>query len=248
MSNLLNGLAFSLSCLTDLADQKIAQEVINVFLASASGVKPRKAGAFQADSDIRDAQALVRLLVNEDSLHEGMQGGSLVLEVSKDCGFQVQWNKSPHAGFPFVGGHLMFPAISKNSGLLDDFLALIKELVRVTSPAYGEVRSMAVRGWDAPMNLELRLPDVPSVSIYGREYIDMFGREKIDTAPFVAREIVGECYWLVAHQPVIEGVPDEQRQRIRNHLGADAFMADGKWKYSDGRAPNFNLSALRGLH
>jgi hypothetical protein len=248
MSNLVNGLVFSLSCLTDLGDKKIAQQVISTFLASAPGIKPKKAGAFQAESDITDPEALVELLVNEESMHEGMRGGSLVLEASKDCGFQVQWNKSPHAGFPFVGGHLMFSAISKNSALLGEFLALIKELVRVTRPAYGEVRSMAVRGWDVPMNLELRLPDIPSVSIYGRQYIDMFGRDRIETAPFVAREMIGECFWLVAHQPVFDGVPDEQRQRIRNHLGADAFMADGKWKYSDGCAPKFDLSAFRGLH
>lgn len=248
MSNLVNGLAFSLSCLTDFADKKIAQEVVDAFLASSRGVKPKKAGAFQPDSVITDPQALVKLLVNESSTHEGMQGGSLVLEASKDCGFQVQWNKSPQAGFPFIGGHLMFAAISKRPELLDQFLDLIKELVRVTDPAYGEVRSMAVRGWDAPINLQLRLPDVPSVSIYGREYIDMFGREKIETAPFVAREVVGECYWLVAHEPILESVPDDQRLRIRNHLGADAFMANGKWKYSDGRAPKFNLSALRRLH
>lgn len=245
MSNLVNGLAFSLSCLADFADEKVAREVVDIFLAGPSQIRPKKAGAFQADSAIADPEALVRLLVNERPIGAGPQGGSLVLEANRDCGFQVQWNKSPRASFPFIGGHLMFTALSKNPSLLDAFLDLVKALVKRVQPAYGEVRSMAVKGWDAPMNLRLRLPDVPAISIYGPAYIEMFGREKIETAPFLEREVIGECYWLVAHQPVLEGVPDEQRLRIRTYLGADAFMADGKWKYSDGRAPQFDLSAFR---
>ncbi|HET8730547.1 MAG TPA: hypothetical protein VFM34_05490, partial [Moraxellaceae bacterium] len=153
-----------------------------------------------------------------------------------------QWNKSSQPGFSFIGGYLMFAAIDKDPQALADFVELARRLVAALAPAYGEIRSMAVKGWDAPMNLQLRLPDVPPISIYGREYIELFGRDAIEAAPFQSVERVGEAYWLVASESLREGVGDEARARIRAHFGEDAFMANGKWKYQDGRAPRFDLS------
>lgn len=242
MSNLVSGVTFSLSLTEDLEDRDIAESIIDVLLAAPKSIRPKKFGSFQADAKIGSAEELTDVLVNVSGPKVGARAGSLIMEVGKDCGFQVQWNKSNRPSFPFISGHLMFTAISKDASILDDFLGVVRRLVEVLSPVYGEVRSMAVKGWDAPLNLSLRLPDVPPISIYGDEYIAFFGQEKIEKAPFLKIEKVGECYWLVAHASVMEGVPDSMRANIRSYFGENSFMANGKWKYTEGDAPEFDLS------
>ena len=144
--------------------------------------------------------------------------------------------------FSFIAGHISFDLISKNASIVSAWLGVVKSLVEIVSPTYGQVRSMNVKGWDAPFNLPLRLPDIPPISIYGREYIDLFGADKIESAPFSAISQVGECYWLVANESLLEEVPDTKRQEIRCYFGEDSFMADGHWKYRDGRALSFDFS------
>src|SRR5262249_50861130 len=154
----------------------------------------------------------------------------------------IQWQKSARFQLPFVSGHIMFEALDRSPGLEAEWVAAIRRLVEILAPAYGEVLSMAVKGWDAPLNLRIRLPDIPSVSVYGPDYIKLFGKERIESAPFLAVEKVGACYWAIASgSPRLE-VPAVLRKKIREHLSADAFMADGSWKYTGGIAPDFDLS------
>lgn len=242
MSNSIDGLSFSLFFARDFEGPEIASEIVRVFLSSNRSVRPVKYGVFGPDEDIVDAASVADTLMNIESPDGRSRSGSLILERNRGCGYQVQWNKSNQPGFSFIGGHLMFSSYGKHGGALDGFIDLVKDLVVQLSPVYGEIRSMAAKGWDTPINLLLRLPDVPPVSIYGKEYIEFFGHEKIEGAPFIKREKVGSCYWLVASEILEEDVPSAVRSSIRSFLGEKSFMADGKWKYSDGNAPNFDLS------
>lgn len=242
MSNLVDGIAFSLSFTDDFENRELAQKIVDVLLSAKKSVRPKKYGAFQPELKVGEMEDVVDVLVNAKGSKLGPRAGSLILEEGKNCGFQVQWNKSSQPSFSFIGGHLMFSAVSKNEGALNDFVSVIRNLVSALSPAYGEIRSMAVKGWDAPMNLFLRLPDIPPVSVYGKEYIAFFGREKIEKAPFLRFEMAGDCYWLISHELVMESVPDATRSVIRSYFGEEAFMANGKWKYAEGHAPEFDLS------
>lgn len=244
MSNLVQGTTFSLFFTQGFENKEIAQKIVNVLISAPKRVRPRKFGAFPPGRKIENADDVVGVLVNERGPKSGPRAGSLIMDVGKDCGFQAQWNKSAEPSFPFIGGHLMFAAIAKDGAILDDFIGVVRTLVGTLKPVYGEVRSMAVKGWDTPVNLTMRLPDVPPISIYGKEYIDLFGKDKIERAPFLSITPVGECYWLTAHDSVMEEVPDARRESIRNYLGEDSFVAGGKRKYTHGHAPKFNLSHL----
>jgi len=241
MSNLVSGLSFSLCFASDFEDQDMAQKILEVFLSAPASVRPKKFGAFQPSEKIQETSAVLDVLTNKAGNKAGVRAGSLILEHSKSCSYQVQWNKTNRPTFSFISGHLMFSAMSKGT-VLDDFIALVKQLAVVLSPAYGEIRSMAVKNWDAPMNLLIRLPDVPPVSIYGKEYIAHFGEEKIKAFPFGTVEQVGEGYWVTAHPSVLEEVPSARRAEVRSYFGEQSFMADGKWRYTEGSAPDFDLA------
>jgi len=242
MSNLINGITFSLFINENFEDRFVAKKITDVFLRSAKTITPKKFGYFQPDVKIVDAEKVIDVLVNKDGPKVGPRAGSLILEASKGCGFQIQWNKSSQPCFSFIGGHLMFENIHKDNEILNDYIRLVRDLVAEFSFEYGEVRSMALKGWDLPLNLQIRLPDIPPISIYGKNYISFFGEEKIKRAPFLKLEKIGDSYWLVAEESLFNEVPEVKRAKIRSYLGEDSFMANGKWKYSDGNAPKFDLS------
>ncbi|GAB7549699.1 hypothetical protein [Cupriavidus sp. 8B] len=241
MSNIISGFTFALFSTLDFEGDSIAKNIVDVILSAPGDVSPKKMGAFEPKEIIGSTDDVVDILVNRSGPKTGMRSGSLLLEAGKECGFQVQWDKSEKPGFHVISGHLMFSAIVRDSTILCDFMDVIRALVGVVKPVYGEVRSMATKGWDAPVDLLVRLPDVPIISIYGVEYINLFGRDRIESAPFLKIERFDEYYWLVAHDVSPDGVPDSVRNDIRRHLGEDAFMADGKWKYKFGSAPKFDL-------
>ena len=242
MSNLINGIVFSLSIDKDFENRDIAKKIIDIFLSASKSIRPKKFGAFQADLKIEDSEKVADVLVNAKGPKFGPRGGSLILKESNDCSFSIQWDKSVRQTFPFISGRLMFESISKNPNILTDFFDLVKKLALILSPEFGSIESMAVKGWDTPRNLLLRLPDILPVMIYGKSYITFFGEEKIKSSPFLKIERLGDCYWLVAHESIFEKVPDAKRAEIRSYFGEDSFMANGKWKYTNGSAPVFDLS------
>jgi hypothetical protein len=74
-----------------------------------------------------------------------------------------------------VGGDISLSLVRKTPAALGGFLGLVKELVSIVTPVYGEVRNMSFAGWDLPFDLEKRLPDVPWVSVYGPPpYVALF--------------------------------------------------------------------------
>ena len=242
MSNLIDGLSFSLFFSYDFEGSDTAERIIRTFMSSGDLVRPVKYGVFGPKKSIKDIGEISVILVESCGSGHGSRSGSLVLERDLTCGYQIQWNKSKEVGFPFIGGHLMFSAYSNHESVRDDFVGLVRALVSQLSPAYGEIRSMATKGWDAPVNLMMRLPDIPPVSIYGTEYIEHFGADRIESAPFLRKERVGSCYWLVASDSFEDSVPDAERLAIRSSLGEKSFMADGRWRYPDGDAPDFDIS------
>lgn len=245
MSNLIPGVTFSLSSLRDFSSPSLAREIVQVICGSPKNIRPTKFGPFEGESPIGDdldepLKYLVRQAGGKPS-----EAGSLVLNAGKNCEYQVQWNKSSPPSFPFVGGFLLRTAFIKDPNVLSDFLDLVKRLAPVVNVVYGDIRSMEFPGWDTPFNLSLRLPDIPNVSIYGKPYIEHFGRSRIESAPFYRIEkLAGDLYWLQATELVTDPVPDDIRAEVRKHFGEDAFMSGKKWRYSDGKHPEFDFSAI----
>lgn len=243
MSNLIPGITFSLSSLSNFSNQSLAREIVQRICDVPSSIRPVKFGPFEGVNKLTSLDEPVRFLAQSDG---SIEAGSLVLTVGKNCEYQVQWNKSPpSSSFPFVSGFLLRNAFDKKPDVLLDFLSLVKELASVIDVVYGDIRSMEFGGWDTPFNLKLRLPDIPNVSIYGKAYIDFFGRERIESAPFhLVEQLADDIYWLQTTEQVTDPVSEEMRMKIRNHFGEDAFMSGKKWRYNDGLHPDFDVSGL----
>ncbi|WP_156882669.1 hypothetical protein [Pseudomonas sp. CF161] len=237
MSNPVPGVTFSLSSMGDFSIPSQARAIIQCLDSAAASVRPTRFGAFEGRQPWVDVEEPLRFLAQPGT---SATAGSLVLEAGSHLGYQVQWNHSTPPSFPFVSGFLMRKAFSKKPAMLDDFLALIKQLAACSNTLYGDIRSMEFAGWDTPFNLHLRLPEIPNISLYGKPYIELFGRQAIERAPFQRVEQLGDdLYWLEATAQITDPVPDEVRLAIRRHFGEDAFMAGKKWRYSEGRHPEF---------
>jgi hypothetical protein len=243
VSNIVDGVVFSFTALKDFDDPKYAEDVLRVVAAAPAKLRPTKYGAFQAELPIDGLGPLVEMLGNRAAGPGYGSAGSLVL-AAKGCQYQLQWNRIPGLpSFPFVSGQVLGP---DDGDRLAALMTLAKDLVPVLNPIYGDIRSMRVAGWDTPFDLKVRLPDIPNISIYGPPYIELFGRERIESAPFQSIERLGKShYWLEA-APLTEVVNDDAKRRIREHLGADAFMAGRQWRYKSGHAPQFDRSPTTG--
>ncbi|HPT51368.1 MAG TPA: hypothetical protein PLS67_04480 [Accumulibacter sp.] len=242
MSNLVPGITFSLSSLSDFSSPSLASEIVRTICDVPSSIRPSKFGPFEGVSPLAGLDEPVKFISQPE---KPVKAGSLVLTAGKNCEYQVQWNKSVPPSFPFVGGFLLRNAFDKKSDTLLAFLDLVKKLASTTNVVYGDVRSMEFAGWDTPVNLSLRLPDIPNVSIYGKPYIELFGRERIEGAPFHRIEqLSDDLYWLQATELVTDPVPEDLRVSIRKYFDEDAFMSGKKWRYSDGLHPAFDFSAV----
>jgi hypothetical protein len=237
MSNLVAGVSFSLSTTQDFSKLDMASKLVNAICDSPANLKPVRYGSFSGDNIIGSTQDVVRVLVG----HEGQtQTGGVILSVNKDCEYQLQWDTKNNL-LSYLGGFLLSGAYRRNSQALNDFLALFKKMAVASDVAYGDFRSMNHDGWDTPFNLMLRLPDIPNVSIYGKPYVEMFGRDTIENSPFhKIEEIADDIYWLQSTEDVIEIVPDSIRAKIRNYFGERAYMEGKKWRYKDGLHPEWS--------
>jgi hypothetical protein len=230
---------FVLMSTADFEDRALGDKIVRFLLSLPAPFKPTLFDAYEpVTRAVTSADAIVDLLVNEGGPRTGPRSGTLLLEADKTVGYQVFWRKTQRPGFSSVGGSI---EDVQNETILTTWIDHMRSLVEIVNPAYGEIKSVPVTH-TTPLNLQVRLPEVPPISIYGKDYVELFGRDKIETAPFLEISKIGACYWLVAHRTVTEDVPDAKRAEIRNHFGADAFMPDGRWKLRDGRAPTFDLS------
>jgi hypothetical protein len=240
MTNLVDAMGFTLSSSESFEDRDFAQSVIQLLLDAPLPLRPTMFGAFSADLRVQDLDPIVDVFTSEATRHSSQRAGSLLLANDLGCRFQVQWNKPSTTSFPFVSGYLLQRRYERLPGVLSDYVHLIKRLAVATSACYGQLVPMNSPGWDTPFDLRVRLPDIPAACVYGPEYVTLFGSAKIESAPFVHIEKLGDCrYWLEAVAPLTSPVPAETRRAIRQHLGEDAFMADGRWRYKSGVAPAF---------
>jgi hypothetical protein len=249
MSNLINGVNFSLSSLANFDDREFAERVIRAILNGPDFAVPKKYGRDQPLTlaiDPRDISSLIDLWVPRTRRHSSgpvkCPDGLLLMEFARDGDYLIDWKKDTKPSFAGVSGAVPWPVLDKGPARLDQFIGFIKNLVGLVNPVYGDIENMALPDWDTPLDLQKRLPDIPWVSIYGEPYIKMFGEKKIETAPFCKIErLPSGHYFLQATKSVKEPVPASVRASIRRHLGEDSFMAHPKWRYKTGKAPEFDF-------
>ncbi|MEW6689059.1 MAG: hypothetical protein AB1452_08225 [Pseudomonadota bacterium] len=251
MTNLVEAIGFSLMSLADFEDGELALRVLRRLKKTPTELQPLKFGIHEPlDQRINCSDLEPVLSVWPNSTANAREKGEpreaiLLLEGSSGVGYMINWHKSKTPSFSAVDGHAPLGLLKNKRGILGEFFDLFKDLAVAVDAVYGDIRNMSLKGWDLPFDLVRRLPDVPWVSIYGPPYVSMFGRERILSAPFLKIEEIGSSHlWLQASESVFDSVAEETRAAIREHLGAEAFMSKGRWRYSDGKAPAFDFSRV----
>jgi hypothetical protein len=253
MSTLIDAIGFSLVSLEDFEDEELACRVIDrLTTASSKELCPKRYGYDEPVTERFDKGNLQPVV--ERWLYgpgrgewpsEGREGG-MILKCSSLTGYQVSWRKAVEPSFSFVGGQVDLSLLRKQTSLLNEMECVVRDLIPIVLPVYGEIRNMSLKGADLPFDLRRRLPDVPWTSIYGLPYVSLFGRERLLSAPFRhVEEVSSGCIWAQASDSVFDLVPDEIKRAIRMHLGDDAFMSCGRWRYVDGKAPKFDFSKVQ---
>lgn len=253
MSTLVEAVGFSLTSLEDFEDRDRARCVIERLAKTSSrDLRPKLFGYDEPVRERIDEKDLRPVI--DRWLHGPGNGtwpdkereGGVSLQCSSLTGYQVSWRKTVEPSYSFVGGQVALALLREQAVLLTEFQSLVKDLIPLVLPVYGEIRNMSLRGADLPFDLPRRLPDIPWISIYGPPYVSLFGRERLLTAPFKRVEEVNPGHiWAQASESVFDVLPDDAKVAIRRHLGNDAFMSGGRWRYLDGTAPVFDFSKVR---
>ncbi len=228
----------------------LAERVIRTLLNSPSFLVPKVFGTSTPLTTVIDSGNIQPLidcwLPSRKKAPPGpvkIPDGLLLMDFAPQGGYLVHWRKLTVPSFAGLSGTVPWPILDADPFRFDQLVALTKELITLVNPVYGDIQNMNLSGWDTPLDLQKRLPDVPWLSIYGEPYIKLFGEERILSAPFykIGRLSSGH-FWLQATESIRHPVPNEVRSAIRTHLGEESFMAHPKWRYRDGKAPDFDFS------
>jgi|GEM_PF-2505694 len=250
MSDSFDGLEFSIASLEDFSQSACARNLITTFLeVPPPEWIPKQYGDSEPVGkhiDPANLEGMVDTLTPSSqrrSMCEGRSnyhGGSLTLEFMAKGAYMMNWSYGPPPVFAFASGWIPWSQVSVDTKM-QLWISLVRKLCEVVNPVYGEIRNGLHPSY--PFDLAKRLPDVPWISIYGAPYIKMFTEERILSAPFwkIERLPSGQ-YLLQATESPYEPIPEEKRSAIRRHLGEDAFMSGGRWRYRDGLAPDFVLN------
>ena len=226
----------------------MAGRVIAKIMSMPRELAPTKFGPYEPLKRLPDSEnPLIETWLNIEGkrdLEVGAPGGSLLLlSGPKEVAYQVYWRKDYTPSFSYISGDVPISLTKKKPGLWETWLDLVRFLIPLANPVYGDIQNMSLPGWNVPMDLQKRLPDIPCVSVYGEPYISFFGARKIETAPFHRIEKLDSGhYWLEASESILEPVTHETSENVRQHLGVDSFMVGRKSRYMDGRAPDFDFS------
>jgi len=251
MSNIIDAIGFTLISLVDFEDNKLAHTVVKRLLQSSTVLQPKKFGIYdpiEESVNPLDISSIIDIWPGStDKARENAEPreGVLCLECSSKAGYMINWEKSKMPCFSAIDGHVPIKLLTRDPSVLVEFFDLIKDLVMFIDATYGEIRNMSFKGWDHPFDLLRRLPDIPWTSIYGSPYILMFGKQRILSAPYYRIESIGSSHlWLQASESIFNPVTEEKKAAIRSHLGEDAFMSGGRWRYNNGKAPMFDFSRV----
>jgi hypothetical protein len=247
---------FSLMSLEDFQDNELATSVLSTINSFGNDFIPQKIDVYEPLKVKYDPDNLgnaIKLWLNEKNAKRcvddfGEAAGQVLM--AKKRGHKVEymmtWHKGKEPQFNAfsVGVDIQYFTSDER---LEYFLDMCKQLIRILNPVHGKLCNCKYSDWGEPINLQVRLPDVLWVTLLGKPYIQMFGREKILSTPCYRVEELGEdLIWLQATKSVFEPVPQEVKNAIKEHLCKDAFVWDGKdyRHYKDGVVPDFDFSAV----
>jgi hypothetical protein len=250
-------IGFKILSLKNFQDRCLASKVI-CKINEIEDFMPKKFDVFQplkrnySPSDISEViDVWMNDKMNQECLKEEYAEGLLLMKASSrsKASYMVTWKNENTIHFNFFSFSVNTEYLKQKNNL-DKFLDLSKEFIHLLEPVQGEIVNESFPGAFKPLDLTIRHPELQWMNFFGKPYIDLFGKEKLLSAPAYRVESLGSN--VIAIQTtdnVFEPIPDTVREKIKRYLGENAFVWNGKraWDYNkktDNIAPHFNFSEV----
>ncbi len=136
--------------------------------------------------------------------------------------------------------------LEEASKRLNSDLSVLQYPLKEEYPFRIESQSYSSRGWEgatiAPIRIRKFLPNLYSCQVFGKSYVDLFGMDKLLSAPApVVKKLSKDQVYLQLSEN-LEKINyeelEENRKLVKKHLGEDAFFqvekgSDYKYKVPD---------------
>lgn len=203
--------------------------------------------------DIGDTLGPARIWMHEDVNKKlskyNQAAGSLMLQAkNEEKGvFDFNWSKIENKPeFNYASFIVGIDYLTEDENY-KEFTKLCKKMILEIEPIYGFITNYNLFNSRAPYNIKIRLPEIRWMNFYGKPYVEMFGKEKLLSAPCYKAEVITEdIISIQATEDLFKDIPDEVKSDIKMHLGEDAFVWRNKdaISYKDGKVPNFDFSGV----
>lgn len=250
----LKEVSLSLSSLKDFQDTALAEQVLQAINEAGKDFIPDTYGEDEVSEKIKYDPAhldpLIRHWADEgDERTVTQRSFASCWLVMKKRGkpktdYLMHWQKDQQATFNSFHLAVELDYLS-NQENLRRFMDLGHRLLVLLEPVQARIWNCMLPGWYAPLDFQVRHPELAWINYFGRPYIDLFGREQLLSAPcFRTFEIGKDIIALQMTEDLFQPIPSDVRYAVKKHLGEDAFVEEGKSSrlYKTGRVPEFDFS------
>lgn len=246
-------ISLSLSSLKDFQDTQLAEQVFQEINKAGKDFIPDIYGEsepLKLKYDPADSEPLIRLWTDERSRAVDVQRSSasawLLMEKREKpkTSYQMRWQKNQWARFNSFHFTIDLDYLRSEENLRR-FMELSNHLLILLEPVQANIWNEMLPEWSEPIDLRVRHPELAWINYFGKPYIDLFGREKLMSAPcFRTFEIGKDIIALQMTEDLFQPIPSDVRYAVKKHLGEDAFVEEGKSSrfYKTGQVPTFDFS------
>lgn len=248
---------FSIMSLRNFQDRNLAESTISKINEFGENFLPDLFDVYEPLKKKYSPESIgdiIDLWINEEqNIHNAIDNyatGHFIMEKKKGSkvSYQMNWEKDNKARFNFfvVSQDINFLMKKVN---FDNFVAFCKEIINLLEPVQGDIANYTFPDSHEPIDLQIRHPEIQWMNFFGRPYIDLFGREKLLSAPCYKVETIGDdIIALQVTENIFEPIPNEVRTAIKKHLGENAFTWEGKralvYKNKENLVPKFDFSEV----
>ena len=243
--------------LKDFQNRDLAESVLKKIEEYGSDFIPDKFDFYEPlkktykESGLNEA---VKLWINEEGNRNHKEKGhpyavgQLIMHKKRGskASYFVSWEKEKRKEFNLFTLRVDISFL-QNKNNLQRFLDLCYELAELIEPVHGEIVNCSFPRWAEPLDLKVRIPELQWAVIFGKPYIKMFGMDRLMNTPcHKVEKINDDIFALYLTENVFEPISSNIRQEIKEYLGEDCFVEEGKTShnYKSGKVPDFDFSQV----
>ena len=247
----------NLYSLKNFQDREFASRVLKKIEEYGENFMPDKFGFYEPlKKDYHDEgkEGALKLWLNEEGNRRHIENnhdyavGQLIArkKSGSKASYFMTWEKEKTGSFNLFSLDVGINFLQKK-GNIRNYLNLCYELAEIIEPVHGEIINCSFPKWSEPMNLNIRIPELHWAVIFGKPYIEMFGKDKLLNTPcHKVERINDDTLILYLTENVFEPLPSKIRREIKEYLGKDSFVEEGKTShsYKSGKVPDFDYSQV----